>query len=109
MVRPMYATSYPKRGMKVQKNAACGQALRNMSLVNVRLPGLQPRVECIPALIAYIAMDNASSRYSLALAIGSLVALAEFGKSSSLFANMIAADFKMDNIIMFAMVSNSPN
>ena len=26
-VRPMYATSYPKRGMKVQKNAACGQAL----------------------------------------------------------------------------------
>ena len=26
-VRPMYAISYPKGGMKVRKNAACGQGL----------------------------------------------------------------------------------
>ncbi len=26
----MYATSYPKRGMRVQKNAACGQALNTL-------------------------------------------------------------------------------
>jgi hypothetical protein len=43
--------------------------LRNMSLLNVRLPGLLPRVECIAALMACIAMDKASSMYSLALAI----------------------------------------
>jgi hypothetical protein len=43
--------------------------LRNMSLLNVGLPGLLPRVECIAALMACIAMDIASSTYSLALAI----------------------------------------
>ncbi len=43
--------------------------LRNMSLLNVRLPGLLSRVECIAALMACIAMDKASSMYSLALAI----------------------------------------
>jgi hypothetical protein len=40
-----------------------------MSLLNVRLPGLLPRVECIAAFMACIAMDKASLIYSLALAI----------------------------------------
>ncbi len=52
---------------------ACQSAIkkiyRNISLLNVRLPGLLPRVECIPALIACIAMDKASSIYSLVLAM----------------------------------------
>ncbi len=43
--------------------------LRNMSLLNVRLPGLLPKVECIAAFMACIAMDKASSMYSLVLAI----------------------------------------
>ncbi len=43
--------------------------LRNMSLLNVRLLGLLPRVECIAALMACIAMDKISSMYSLAFAI----------------------------------------
>ncbi len=43
--------------------------LRNMSLLNVRLPGLLPRVEFFAALMACIAMDKASSMYSLALAM----------------------------------------
>ncbi len=43
--------------------------LRNMSLLNVRLQGLLPRVECIAALMACIAMDKASSMNSLALAM----------------------------------------
>ncbi len=34
--------------------------LRNMPLLNLRLPGLLPRVECIAALMACIAMDKAS-------------------------------------------------
>ncbi len=40
-----------------------------MSLLNVRLTGLLPRVEYIAALMACIAMDKASLMYSLALAI----------------------------------------
>ncbi len=40
-----------------------------MSLLNVRVPGLLPRVECIAALMACIAMDKASSMYSLVMAI----------------------------------------
>jgi hypothetical protein len=40
-----------------------------MSLLNVRLPGLLPRVECITALMACIAMDLISSMYFLVLAI----------------------------------------
>ena len=47
--------------------------LQNMSLFNVRLLGLLPRVEYISALIACIAMDNASSTYSLVLAIFEVV------------------------------------
>ncbi len=43
--------------------------LRNMSLLNVWLLGLLPRVECIVALVACTAMDKASSMYSLVLAI----------------------------------------
>jgi hypothetical protein len=43
--------------------------LRKMSLLNVRLPGLLSRVECITALMACIAMNKASLMYSLALAI----------------------------------------
>jgi hypothetical protein len=35
-----------------------------MSLLNVRLQWLLPRVECIAALMACIAMDKASSMYS---------------------------------------------
>ncbi len=38
--------------------------LRKMSLLNVILLGLLPRVECIAALMAYIAMDKASLMYS---------------------------------------------
>jgi hypothetical protein len=41
--------------------------LRNMSLLNVRLPRLLPRVECIAALMACIAIDKASLMYSLEL------------------------------------------
>ena len=55
--------------------------LRNMSLLNVRLPGLLPRVECIAALMACIVMDKASSMYSLALAISEVgVALIKSSK-----------------------------
>jgi hypothetical protein len=43
--------------------------LRNMSLLNTRLPGLLPKVECTPAGMACIAIDNASSTYYAALAI----------------------------------------
>jgi hypothetical protein len=43
--------------------------LRNMSLLKTRLPGLLPKVECIPALIACIAMDSALSTNSFASAI----------------------------------------
>jgi hypothetical protein len=43
--------------------------LRNMSLLNVRLPALLPRVECIAALMVCIGMGKTSSVYSLALAI----------------------------------------
>jgi hypothetical protein len=42
----------------------------NMSLLNVRLPGLLPRVECIAALMACIAMDKTSLMYSLKLLWG---------------------------------------
>ncbi len=42
--------------------------LRNKSLKKVRLPRLLSKVECIPALIACIAMDIASSTYPLPLA-----------------------------------------
>jgi hypothetical protein len=44
--------------------------LRNMSLLNVRLPGLLPRIECIAALMACIAIDKASLAYSLKLLCG---------------------------------------
>jgi hypothetical protein len=37
--------------------------------VNKRLPGLLPKVECTPALMTCIAIDNASSTYCAALAI----------------------------------------
>ncbi len=40
-----------------------------MSLLKIRLPGLLPSVECIPALIACMVMDNASSTNSFASAI----------------------------------------
>ncbi len=43
--------------------------LRNMSLLKIRLPGLLPSVECIPALIACLAMDSASSTNSFASSI----------------------------------------
>ena len=49
--------------------SAINGILSNMSLLNVRLPGLLPRIECIAALMACIAMDKASSTYSLVLAI----------------------------------------
>jgi hypothetical protein len=49
--------------------SAIKRMLRNMSLLNVRLPGLLPRVEYIAALVACIAMDKALSMYSVALAI----------------------------------------
>ncbi len=41
--------------------SAIKEILRDMSLLNVRLPGLLPRVECIAAFMACIAMDKASS------------------------------------------------
>ncbi len=44
--------------------------LQNMSLLNARLPGLLPRVEFIAALMACIAMDEASLMYSLELLCG---------------------------------------
>jgi hypothetical protein len=34
--------------------------LRNMSLLKTRFPGLLPKVECTPACMACIAIDNAS-------------------------------------------------
>ncbi len=40
-----------------------------MSLLNTRLPGLLPMVECTPACMACIAIDNAASTYCAALAI----------------------------------------
>jgi hypothetical protein len=40
-----------------------------MSLLKTRLPGLLPSVECIPALIACMAMDSASSINSFAIGI----------------------------------------
>jgi hypothetical protein len=40
-----------------------------MSLLKTRLPGLLPSVECIPAIIACMAMDGASSTNSFASAI----------------------------------------
>jgi hypothetical protein len=43
--------------------------LRNMSLLNTRLPGLLPKVECTPACMVCIAIDNASSKYCAALAM----------------------------------------
>ncbi len=43
--------------------------LRNMSLLKTRLPGLLLSVECIPALIACMAVDSASSTNSFASAI----------------------------------------
>jgi hypothetical protein len=43
--------------------------LRNMSLLNTRLPGLLPKVECTPGCMACIAIDNALSTYCAALAI----------------------------------------
>ncbi len=45
--------------------SAIKEILRNVSLLNVRLPGLLPRVECIAALMACIAMDKDSSMYFL--------------------------------------------
>jgi hypothetical protein len=48
--------------------SAIKRLLKNMSLLNVRLPGLLPRVDCIAAFMACIAMDKASLMYSLALA-----------------------------------------
>jgi hypothetical protein len=43
--------------------------LRNMSMLNVRLPGLIPRVDCIPAHMANIVVDKASLIYSVVLAM----------------------------------------
>ncbi len=43
--------------------------LRNMLLLKTRLPGLLPSVECIPALIACMAMYSALSKKSFASAI----------------------------------------
>ncbi len=42
---------------------------KNMSLMNVRLLGVLPRIECIAALMACIVTGKASSMYSLMLAI----------------------------------------
>ena len=43
--------------------------LRNMSLLKTRLPGMLPKVDCTPACMTCIAIDNASSTYCSALAI----------------------------------------
>ncbi len=43
--------------------------LRKISLLNTRLPGLLPKVECTLALMACIVIDSASSTYCSALAI----------------------------------------
>ncbi len=43
--------------------------LKNMSLLKTKLPGLLPRVVCTPALIAYVAMESASSTSSFAMVI----------------------------------------
>ena len=48
--------------------SAINDIFRNMSLLNTRLPGLIPKVECAPARMACIVMDNALSINSLALA-----------------------------------------
>ncbi len=49
--------------------SAINGMLRNMSLLNTRLPGLLPKVECTPARMVCIAIKNASSTYCAALAI----------------------------------------
>jgi hypothetical protein len=43
--------------------------MRSMSLLNTRLPGLLPKVECTPARMACIAVDNALSTYCTVLVI----------------------------------------
>ena len=52
---------------------ACQSAIngmfKNMSLLKTRFPGLLPNVVCIPILIACMAMDNASSTNSFAVAM----------------------------------------
>ena len=52
---------------------ACQSAIngmfRNMSLLKTKEPGLLPRVVWIPALIACVAMDSASSTNSFAVAM----------------------------------------
>ncbi len=51
---------------------ACQSAIngtfKNMSLLKTKLPGLLPKVECVPAHMACIMIDNASSINFLALA-----------------------------------------
>jgi hypothetical protein len=42
---------------------------KHVPVIKTRLPGLLPSVECIPALIACMAMDSASSTNSFASAI----------------------------------------
>ncbi len=49
--------------------SAINGMLRNMSLLNTRLPGLLPKVECTPACMVCIAIDNALSTYCAAMAI----------------------------------------
>jgi hypothetical protein len=49
--------------------SAINGMMRNMSLLNTRLPGLLPKVECTPARMACIAIDNSSSTYCAAFAI----------------------------------------
>jgi hypothetical protein len=49
--------------------SAINGMLRNMSLLNTRLPGLLPKVDCTPARMVWIAIDNALSTYCAALAI----------------------------------------
>ncbi len=39
--------------------SAIKEIFRSISLLNLRLPGLLPRVECIPALMACMVMDKA--------------------------------------------------
>ena len=49
--------------------SATNGMFKNMSLLNTRLPGLLPRVVWIPALMACIAIDSASSTYGYAFTI----------------------------------------
>jgi hypothetical protein len=49
--------------------SAINGMLRNMSLLNTRLPGLLPKMECTSAHMVCIAIDNALFIYSAALAI----------------------------------------